>query len=39
MTADDNHYPGPHLPSVVAAVVTAALVWLVIGVLLDLALS
>ena len=27
MTADDNHYPGPHLPSVVAFIVTVLLAY------------
>lgn len=37
MTADDNHYPGPHFGSVVAFFVSAAFAYLTVSIILYLA--
>lgn len=39
MTADDNHYPGPHLPSAVAFIVTLAAGVIVVCIAVYLATS
>ncbi len=39
MTADDNHYPGPDLGSIVSTIVTVVLAYGLVSVALYLVLS